>query len=95
MLYGLYILVLTNYYINLKIKSALRKKNNYFSTVTHDGNYSAVVLWSSLFLPIFSQGLRFHWTVNCLELQEQPSYIREVEVALLRREEIKKLKVQS
>jgi hypothetical protein len=27
-------------------------------------------------------------------MQEQPSYIREVEVALLRREEIKKLKVQ-
>jgi hypothetical protein len=28
-------------------------------------------------------------------MQEQPSYIREVEVALLRREEIKKLKVHS
>jgi hypothetical protein len=31
--------------------------------------------------------------MNCLEMQEQPSYIREVEVALIRREEIKKLKV--
>jgi hypothetical protein len=78
----------------------LRTLNNHISpvtnnTVTLDGNYSSVVLGSSLNLLIFLRDLRFHWTVNCLEMQEQPSYIREVEVALLRREEIKKLKVQS